>query len=291
MPLLQRRLEISEKNNQPDSPSVRRRKDLERDLDYIISIPQLPVILLTQGAAPALGITVRRPDQAEVFGCYKGLARGYADAGKYPEAEAMYKQIIATEDKKANPDRPVKPTVLFEDLIDFSNVYRRNHRYDDALEINQRSEAVGQQIADSKFEKQNLNLIGPSVYPWLSEIELAEIYREMGDTKAAAPAFERSLQMSKDLKLAPGHPKMAEMLDNYATLLRDQGKYEQSEAFYMRSLDTWEKSRHPEGPKVAGTLMNYAALLRKVDRRAEAEALEARASALQAKAEGVSSAN
>jgi tetratricopeptide (TPR) repeat protein len=289
LPLLQRRLEISEKNNLPDSPSVRTRKNLETALNVMIAVPQLPELLLLQGAGPSVpGIPVRRPDQAEVFGCYKGLARGYANAGKYPEAEAMYKQIIAAEEKKADPDRPLESMVLFHDLIDFSRVYRNDHRYGDALETIRQSETVAQQIANSKFAKQNLKQTGPSVYPWLSGLELAETYREMGDTTAAAAAFERSLQMVKDLKLVPGHPKVAELLDNYATLLRDEGKYDQSEALYIRALDTWQMSRHPENAEVAATLMNYAALLRQVDRQEEAQALEARALAFQDKVDAVS---
>jgi hypothetical protein len=44
-----------------------------------------------------------------------------------------------------------------------------------------------------------------------------------------------------DLKLLPENPKFAELLD-YATLLRDEGKYDQSEALYVRSLDTWKEA-------------------------------------------------
>ena len=70
------------------------------------------------------------------------------------------------------------------------------------------------------------------------------------------------------------------MLDNYATLLRDGGKYEQAEALYKRSLETWAKCLYPENADAAETLRNYAVLLRKTNRPTEAEPLEARASAM-----------
>ncbi len=89
--------------------------------------------------------------------------------------------------------------------------------------------------------------------------------------------------MAQTLDLAPGHPKLAQLLDNYATLLRDEGKYDEAESLYKRALDTWAKNQYPENRDAAETLRNYAALLRKLDRPAEAEPLEARASAIRAK--------
>ncbi|WP_058189549.1 tetratricopeptide repeat protein [Terracidiphilus gabretensis] len=284
LPLLQRRLEITEKINAPDSPSVRRRKNLETGVNYAIMVPQLPLLILTQGMMPSTGIPVRRPDQAEVFRCYKDLARAYAGAGKYPEAEAMYKQIITAEEKKAASTQKseLANMNLDQDLIEFARIYRNDHRYDDALATIRQSETVGRQIADSKFEKQNATSGSPSIFPWLSQIELAEIYREKGDTTAAAPVFEQSLQAVSDLKMPPGNPKIAELLNNYATMLRDEEKYDQSEALYIRSLNAWEKTNRSRNPQAAQTLMNYAALLRKLNRpaEAEAEALEARSAAM-----------
>jgi tetratricopeptide (TPR) repeat protein len=70
------------------------------------------------------------------------------------------------------------------------------------------------------------------------------------------------------------------MLDHYATLLREAGKYEQAEALYKRSMETWAKCVYPENADAAETLTNYAELLRKMNRPAAAEPLEARASAM-----------
>ena len=176
-------------------------------------------------------------------------------------------------------------------MVDFSLLYRNDRRYDDALETIRQSETIGREIANSKFEMQHESQVRPSIFLWRSQVELGEIYREKGDAAAAEPVFERSLEAVGDLKMPPGNPKVAELLDNYATLLRDEEKYSRSEALYIRSLDVWGKTGRPENLETARTLTNYAALLRKLDRPAEAEKLEARSSAIQAKIDPVTQVN
>jgi tetratricopeptide (TPR) repeat protein len=213
------------------------------------------------------------------------LAQAYAGAGKDAEAEEMYKRVISMEEADATHGKVSNDMDLSGDFTGLSGVYRHEHRYDEALETIKRSEAVDDELTNSKYgkSKENSNALGVSVFSWLSQIELAEIYREKGDSAAAEPLFQRSLEMTQSMHLAPGHPKLAQMLDNYATLLRDAGKYDQAEALYKRSLETWAKCVYPENADAAETLTNYAVLLRKVNRPAEAEPLEARASAMLAK--------
>lgn len=96
--------------------------------------------------------------------------------------------------------------------------------------------------------------------------------------------------MAKNLQtrrvpIVPGHPKLAQLLSNYATLLRDEGKYAESESLYKRALEVWGNGLYPDHPDVAEKLTNYATLLRKLDRQSEAEPLEARASTIRTKAE------
>ena len=76
---------------------------------------------------------------------------------------------------------------------------------------------------------------------------------------------------------------MAISLNNLAVLYSNQGKYNDAEPLYKRSLAIDEKALGPEHPKVATCLKNYAVLLRKMGRGAEAEPLEARAKAIRAR--------
>ncbi len=76
---------------------------------------------------------------------------------------------------------------------------------------------------------------------------------------------------------------MATSLNNLAELYRTQGKYEQAEPLYKRSLAIAEKALGPDHPDVATVLENYAQLLRATKRKAEARKLEKRAAAIREK--------
>ncbi len=219
---------------------------------------------------------------ASVINLDRELAQAYAGAGKDAEAEEMYKRVISMEESDTTNGKVSNDMELSVDLTGLSGVYRHEHRYDDALEVTRRSEAVDDEITNSKFGKSKAESGKPgrTIWFWLSQNELAETYREKGNSAAAEPLFQSSLEMTPNMHLAAGHPKLAQMLDNYATLLRDAGKYEQAEALYKRSLETWAKCPYPENEDAAETLTNYAGLLRKMNQPAEAESLEARASAM-----------
>ena len=219
------------------------------------------------------------------------LAQGYAGARKNTEAEELYKQIISTEESDTKQEKVLQDMSMADDLRGLAGVYLAEHRYDDALETMKRTAAIDDEIENSKFGKFKGLSGTSSVWVWLAQIELAEIYREKGDSAAAEPLFQQSLEMTQQMHLAPGHPKLAQMLSNYATLLRDQGKYPEAEALYKRSLDVWAKAVYPENADDAETLTNYAQLLRKMNRPAEAEPLEARASAMLAKVNAPNSTN
>lgn len=215
---------------------------------------------------------------------YRDLAEVYTALGKYPEAEEIYKQLISTAEAKTHDNRKLTDRDMTEDLGSLARVYGDEHRYDEALDAMKRCATVAEEIAESKPGESQGKLSLASVYVWLAQGDLAEIYREKGDNAAAEPLFQQALVMTQQMHLAPGHPKLAQLLDNYATLLRDEGRFTDAEPLYKRALETWAKARYPEHPDVAETLTNYAALLRKVNRPVEAEPLEARASAICAKA-------
>lgn len=213
----------------------------------------------------------------------KPLAEAYAESGKEPEAEELYKRLVSMEETDPQRERVWKKMSLTQDLQGLARVYRDERHYDEALETIKRSATVADEVDNSKFERAKAARGRPPTWSWFCQNELAEIYREKDDLAAAEPLFQKSVEVAPTLPLAPGHPKLAELFDNYATLLQDEGKYKEAEPLYKHALDIWAKSRYPEHPELAKTLTNYAALLRKLDRSSEAEPLEARASAILAK--------
>jgi tetratricopeptide (TPR) repeat protein len=248
---------------------------------YTAALPRLQRSLEIMQAKPAPAHESKldkRFDASDLLRLEREVAQAYAGAGKDAEAEEMYKRIIAADEADTTRNKVSDDMSLTDDLRGLSGVYRHERRYDEALEVAKQSQAIDDKIANSKFGKSKAISGTPSIWFWLSQIELAEIYREKGDTAAAEPFFQSSLEMTQQMHLAPGHPKLAQMLDNYATLLRDAGKYDQAEALYKRSLETWAKCVYPDNADSAEALMNYAMLLRKMNRPTEAEPLEARAS-------------
>lgn len=222
---------------------------------------------------------------------YRELAEVYAAIGRYPEAEEIYKQLISAAEAKTHGNRKLTESDLTEDMGRLARVYSDEHRYDEALETMKRCAAVAEAIAESKPGESQGKLSLASVYVWFAQADLAEIDREKGDNAAAEPVFQQALEMTEHMRLAPGHPKLAQLLDNYATLLRDEGKNAKAEPLYKRALEVWAKARYPDHPDVAVTLTDYATLLRKTDRAAEAESLETRASAIRAQAAAPSPVN
>ena len=284
-------LEIDKRLYSPDSPETAGDSEALGKLyveegKYAAALPLLERNLPLMQAQKAPGNESKmdkRFDESSAMRFYRLLAQAYLGTGKDAEAEDLYKRLITMDESQG---KSLGEMSQAEDWTALSGVYRAEHRYDDALAAVKQSEVIDDEIADSKFGKEKAKSGTPSIWFWLSQVELAEVYREKGDAAAAEPVFQSTLEMAqvllaaKPVGMVPGHPKLAEFLDNYATLLRDEGKYPEAEPLYKRSLDTWAKSRCPERPEVARTLMNYAALLRKMDRPAEAEALEARASAI-----------
>jgi tetratricopeptide (TPR) repeat protein len=220
------------------------------------------------------------------------LAEIYAKTGKAQQAEALYKDLITADEAEIKRERVSGARNLSDDLIGLSRVYCGEQRYAEALDGIKRSELANAAIPAPK--PRNGNLLNPwdmSIWIWSTQNARAEIYREQGDTAAAKTLFQNSLDLVPTLKLVPGHPKLAQLLDNYATLLRDEGRYGEAESLYKRAMDTWTRSRYPEHPDVAETLTRYAALLVKLDRPAEAELLAAQAATIRVKLDSSHSVN
>ena len=218
-------------------------------------------------------------NNADFGRAYRELANVCFEAGKYPEAEEMYKKFVP-----ADPNEDASNGVdVGEDLRNLSRVYLRERRYDDALDTIKRSELIDARIAKTKNADPRYVIL----WQWYDQSERAEIFRETGDTAAAEPIFAQSLDMIGKIPLWEGHPSIAEMMGDYATLLRDEGKFNEAESLYKRALDSWAKNRarnfNPDQLEDAEILTSYAELLRKLNRLAEAELLESQANEIRTK--------
>ena len=114
---------------------------------------------------------------------------------------------------------------------------------------------------------------------------MAELYRVQGRYAAAEPLHKRSLAI-REKALGPGHPKVAQSLNNLAELYRVQGRYAAAEPLHKRALAIREKALGRDHPDVAQSLNNLATLYQAQGRYAAAEPLYKRILAIVKKALG-----
>jgi hypothetical protein len=110
---------------------------------------------------------------------------------------------------------------------------------------------------------------------------LAGLYRRMERYAESESLYVRSLAISEK-HYGPDHLDAAYTLNNLGVLYEVQGRYEEAEDMFKHSLAIREKALGPNHPAVANCLRNLAAVYRDTNRDAEADALEERASKIDA---------
>ena len=166
---------------------------------------------------------------------------------KYPDAETLYRKVIALREKYATADRsPAKPSD--EDFMRFflKNVTRARVKVADV---------------DDK---------------------LANLYLRERKFPEATVLYGRS-EVLREKEFGHDQPPVANSLYNLATCHSLQGQYDQAEPLYKRAIAILERSSYKDDPRTATILENYALLLKKTAREAEAKDVLERASAIRAK--------
>ncbi len=72
---------------------------------------------------------------------------------------------------------------------------------------------------------------------------LAGLYEDQGRYGDAEPLYKRALAISEET-LGPEHPTVAQMLENYAALVRETGR--EAEAAKMEARAKKMRTKHPE---------------------------------------------
>jgi tetratricopeptide (TPR) repeat protein len=97
-----------------------------------------------------------------------------------------------------------------------------------------------------------------------------------GRLSEAEPYFHRAIKKFES-HLGTSHPDVAAVVNNLATLYRDQNRYSDAEPLLRRTLALTEKQLISDHPDVAASLNNLAVLLHDQGKNAEAEPLLQRA--------------
>ena len=179
------------------------------------------------------------------------------NAGRYSDAESLYKSTLANAEKALGPDHPD----VAQWLDNLAALYNDLDRYADAEPLYARSLAI--------FEK----TLGPD-HPVvaLSLNALGFLYKKQGRYAEAELLYKRSLAIREKV-FGPNHSEVAISLNNLGQLYRAQGRFGDAQALYQQALAIWEETLGPDHPNVATALGNLAGLYQSQGRYADAEPL------------------
>lgn len=183
------------------------------------------------------------------------------DAGRYAEAESLFKRSLAIWEKALGPDHPD----VAISLNNLGLLYQAQGRYAEAKPFFERSLA----IREKEFGPDH-----PDVANSLNNLGL--LYKAQGRYAEAEPLLKRSLAI-REKALGQSHPNVAIGLNNLAKLYQAQGKYAQAEPLYRRALAILKKALGSDHPNVAIIINNLAELCKAMGREDEALLLKERA--------------
>ncbi len=186
---------------------------------------------LTLGAAPAVSAATNSEREllAEVRSAETGGGEDLALAsalyrlgilrrqqGKFPEAERLYRRALAIRERQQGPNHPDVAVVL-------NNLA--------ALEAAEGDEAAAQPLLERALTIRQTAFGDEHVLTAQSLNNLALLYAAQGNTAAAEPLYQHALAI---LEKAPS-AELKRVLDNYAALLRDNGRDTEAEALEARA--------------------------------------------------------
>jgi CHAT domain-containing protein/tetratricopeptide (TPR) repeat protein len=223
-------------------------------------------------AAPAStdGSTINRNVSEADISAMVAQAEKYRSEGKYADAAAIWKQILAIAESLLGPEHPVVASNL--NNLAF-NLYKQG-QYTDAEILARRSLAIREKA---------FGLDHPAVASSLNS--LASILDGQMRYNAAEPLYRRSLTI-RESSLGSNHPDIATTLSNLVINLTDQGRYAAAEPFSRRYLAIKEKALGLDHPDVANNLNILALILGEQQKYTDAEALYRRSLAISQKSNG-----
>ncbi len=185
------------------------------------------------------------------------LANVLHAAGRYADAEPLFRRALAVYEKALGPDHP-DVAIACGNL---ANVLRAAGRYADAEPLLRRALAV--------YEK----ALGPD-HPHVAAAcgNLAWVLRDMGRYADAEPLCRRALAVYEKA-LGPDHPDVATACGNLANVLRDTGRYADAEPLFRRALAIDEKALGAEHPYVGIDQVYLAQSLSEAGRFVETDEL------------------
>jgi len=206
-------------------------------------------------------------------GDLNALARQYEQDHSYDLAEATYRQAIAIIQKTFYLKDPAANSA--GELLFLGRLFEKEGRSADAEDVYK--SALDATESASGPERPNR---AESLLAFI--VPLEALYRTDGRLSDLEPILQQALGFQERV-LGPDHIKLADTLVELAAVYQDEEKYWDAEPLYRRAIEIQEKNNGPDDPHLIGTLDRYASLLRQLHEPDKAQAVAARAAALQQK--------
>lgn len=196
------------------------------------------------GRAVALNREVLGPENEEYALSLVSLATSLQDSGDMDGAEASFLEAIRVLEEVLESDDPAAS----EAIRHYAYWLESDGRYEDATVEYERAIEHMRPVVDPGDDR----LVGLlSAY--------GNLLRQLEDERAE-PILREVLEIRRT-SLGPGHPDVASSARILASLLRDKGQFDESEALYLEALDIRTNVYGPDHAEVAGVLNSYATML------------------------------
>src|SRR6478752_330626 len=189
------------------------------------------------------------------------LGRAHQALGRYAEAAAMFKQVLATLQSNLPPTDPR----LAQPLANLATVYLLQANPGEAEKLYKRALDISTKAQGGP--NQNLALLMSN---------LADVYKAQARYEEAEAQYKRALDMAEKTA-GPSSLLVALILNNLTKVYEDQSRFQEVEDASRRALEIREKALGPKHPYLATSLLNLASVYADEDRFDEAEALYKRA--------------
>ena len=179
-------------------------------------------------------------------------------AGRYREAEQLFRQALTYWDKTTRVEQHSRPSCL----TSLGLLYANERNYDKAIPCYKQA---------LSFEEKSLSANDPLIALTLDN--LAQAYRLKGKLPEAEPLYLKALGIEQKSML-PDDQDRAITMFNLSLLYLQLKKYDKSEPLMLQSLAVLEKKLGENSPDYLNVYKYYLALLRKTNRSQQADVLE-----------------
>jgi tetratricopeptide (TPR) repeat protein len=201
------------------------------------------------------------------------------EQGKYDQSEQLSQQAIAMREKAGQTDEPD----FVSSIQNLEQTTRAQGKFNESNQLLDRA---------MNLQKKHFGDSSPEVATTINDEALlaaeqaqqegADATTKQAQLDKATTLFKQALTI-RESSLGSEDPLVAVTLNDLARVYRLDKQYPQAEAAYKRVLTIREHAFGPDDASVAATLRNYALTMSEAGNEQEADKLNARAAAIEAK--------